>query len=180
MAGTLHFQRNLELTAELTKQGISLRGETEEDAPFLAQLYASVRRQELEVTGWPEEAKLAFLRQQFALQTHHYATYYADADFGIVVHDGQPIGRLYLYRTPSELRVVDISFVPEWCGQGVGTALLKAVLAEAAVSGAKVTLHVEQQNPARGLYRRLGFREMDSNGPYCLMVREPVERTCPK
>jgi len=182
MAGTTRFRRDLAPTAELTARGISLRGETEEDFPFLEHLFASVRWQDLEVTGWPKEAKLAFLQQQFALQVLHYAAHYADTDFGVVVHDGEPIGRLYLYRTPRELRIVDISLAPEWRGQGIGSALLEAVFAEAAATGVKVTIHVEQMNPARGLYRRLGFREKALNGPYWLMDREPhpSERTCPK
>jgi hypothetical protein len=38
MAGTTRFRRDLAPTAELTARGISLRGETEEDFPFLEHL----------------------------------------------------------------------------------------------------------------------------------------------
>jgi len=43
--------------------------------PFLAQLYASTRADELAVTGWTEAVKAAFLEQQFRAQHAHYQQY---------------------------------------------------------------------------------------------------------
>lgn len=179
--------KNLQLPAKLTAQGILLRSETEKDFQFLEYLYASIRWQELEVTGWARETKVAFLRQQFSLQYHHYAVYYADADFGILVHGAEPIGRIYLHRSSRELRVVDVSLIPEWRGRGIGTILLQAVFAEASSLGATVSIHVEHLNPARKLYERLGFREKNMVGLYRLMVWTPektkaaldMATTCP-
>jgi hypothetical protein len=37
----------------------------------------------------------------------------------------------------------------------------------------KVTIHVEANNPAMTLYRRLGFRHLDTNAVYHLMRWEP-------
>jgi len=157
------------LPAELAARGFSLRRERPEDLPFLERLYISVRWVELAPLDWPEEAKLGFLSQQFSFQVQHYRTYYAAADFGILEHDGVPMGRLYLFRGSSDLRIVDISLLPEWRGAGIGTLLLRAVLAEARASGRTVSIHVEKFNPAQRLYRRLGFREIGEDGPYWLM-----------
>lgn len=179
MATTLHstddeqgpgLRHVLALPQELTRQGIVLRAETADDRPFLEQLYVSVRWQELTPTAWSDEAKMAFLRSQFALQKHHYVTYYRDTECGILVHHGVPIGRLYLDRGPREYRVVDISLLPAWRGAGIGTAVLQAVCAAAAAADLPVTIHVEKFNPAQRLYRRLGFREIGENGPYYLMA----------
>jgi ribosomal protein S18 acetylase RimI-like enzyme len=43
-------------------------------------------------------------------------------------------------------------------GQGVGQALLRALIAEAARRGLRLCLNVRQDNPAVRLYERLGFR----------------------
>lgn len=162
--------RSLALPAEWAARGLALRGETIDDLPFLERLYTSVRGAELEAMGWPEEVRRTFLASQFMFQTRHYADAYAGADFGIIVHDGEPVGRLYLFRSAQELRVVDISLLPEWCGGGVGTALLRAVQAEAAAEGKMVSLHVDMTNPAQNLYRRLGFVEAGTHGPSWRMV----------
>jgi ribosomal protein S18 acetylase RimI-like enzyme len=59
--------------------------------------------------------------------------------------------------------------MPEARGQGIGAALLRDVLADAAPSGRNVTIHVEKNNPARTLYARLGFTILDEDrGAYDL------------
>lgn len=155
---------------------LTLRPQLEEDSAFLLRLYTDVRWEELKITGWPDAAKHAFLADQFTLQTRHYSTYYADASFDIIEEDGEAIGRLYVHRGPRELRVVDISIVSHRRGAGIGGALLRAVGAEAAAAGKIVSIHVEHFNPARALYRRIGFEEREARGPYLLMEWEPGAR----
>jgi GNAT superfamily N-acetyltransferase len=165
----------VELPSALRAAGYSLRPQREEDYPFLERLYFSVRQQELEALDWPEETKLAFLKDQCRLQHVHYQTYYWDAAFLILERGGEPVGRLYVFRGPRDHRIVDISLLPEVRGAGVGGALLKAVQDEAASQGKSVSIHVEKFNPAQNLYRRLGFREAGDKGPYWLMEWQPQE-----
>lgn len=163
------------LPALLAAQGLALRREAPADYAFLERLYISVRWVELVQTNWPEQTKLDFLRQQFALQFRHYFTYYAGTDFGIVESRGEPIGRWYVFRSPDDLRVVDVSLLPEWRGRGIATALFEGLLAEARASERTVSIHVEKFNPAQTLYRRLGFQEAGESGPYWLMIWKPQE-----
>jgi len=134
-------------------------------------LYASVRWDELEVTDWPEEAKHAFLASQFHLQTRQYTANYPALERWIIESSGHPIGRLYVLRTASELRVVDIALLPEWRGQGIGTRLLEDLACQADRLALPLRLHVEQNNPALRLYRRLGFEPLDTGGVYWLLER---------
>lgn len=154
--------------------GYCLRAQREEDHPFLERLYISVRESEVEPLNWPEDAKRAFLADQFRMQTVHYRTHYYDAEFLIVERSGSPVGRLYVFRGPHDHRVIDISLLPETRNAGVGGALLRAVMAEAAAAGKTVSIHVEKFNPAQNLYRRLGFREIGESGPYWLMEWRPA------
>ena len=154
---------------------VTLRPITDEDLGFLRDLYASTREEELaQATDWSPEQKRAFLTQQFEAQHHHYRTYYTGASFDLVVGDGRPIGRLYVSRWEREIRVIDIAMVPAARGHGIGSALLRELLDEAAQTGRCVSIHVERFNPAQRLYRRLGFRAVDDTGPYLLMEWRPA------
>lgn len=149
--------------------GLVFRPITDTDLPFLARLYASTRMDELAVTDWTEPQKAAFLQSQFDAQHAHYQKHYAGSEFLLVELAGAPIGRLYLARWASEHRIVDIAFVPEERGRGLGTALLSDLLDEAARAGKAVTIHVERFNPALSLYGRLGFVAVSEEGVYHLM-----------
>jgi ribosomal protein S18 acetylase RimI-like enzyme len=157
-----------------TSADVTLRPIREHDRDFLRRLYASTREEELaEVTDWSAEQKEAFLTQQFGAQHYHYQTYYADASFELVLKHGEPIGRLYVSRWEREIRVVDVALVREARGRGIGTALLRDLLAEGERTGKTVSIHVERFNRALRLYRRLGFREVEEHGPYFLMEWRP-------
>lgn len=183
--------------------GLAYRPIEEADLPFLAELYASTRRDEVAQVPWSDEQKEAFLRWQFESQHQHYQTYYPDCEFLVIEAIGErpgrggdegessgassgpaggsasggprrrPIGRLYLDRWEEEIRLVDIALLPEHRGSGRGTAILERVLAEGRERRLPVSIHVEYNNPALRLYRRLGFRHVDSNGIYYLMRWDP-------
>lgn len=120
---------------------------------------------------WSPEQKTAFLEQQFQAQDTHYRSQYTNADFLVVLQDEVPIGRLYVDRGVDELHVIDIVLLPSWRGRGIGTGLLREVLAEADAAGAMVSLYVEAYNPARRLYRRLGFGEVERGPVYDRLER---------
>lgn len=159
----------LVLCADLVGRGLSLRREVEGHVDFLRRLYISLRWDELIQVDWPDEQKIAFLESQFSAQRHHYGKYYSQGDFAIIERHGEAIGRLYLFRSPREIRIVDIGLLPEWRSHGIGTLFLQAVFAEAANAGQKVSINVEVFNPAKRLYERLGFHEVEQSGPYWLM-----------
>jgi ribosomal protein S18 acetylase RimI-like enzyme len=153
--------------------GRTLRWITQADQPFLAELYASTRRDEVARTAWTEEQKEAFLAWQFRCQHEHYQRYYPSCELLVVEQDGAPIGRLYVDRWEQEIRLVDIAFLPEHRGRGLGSKLLALLLDEGRARGLPVSIHVEATNPALRLYSRLGFRHVDTNGLYHLLRWEP-------
>ena len=146
----------------------SLRPSSDDDRPFLEHLYGSVRADELAPTGWPDEAKRAFLASQFEFQQTHYRTAFEGADFWVVEQDGAAIGRFYVDRTTPTLHIVEISLLPEWRGRGIGSALIALLQDEVHAGRAKaVVLSVERTNTgARRLYERLGFVEAPPASPY--------------
>ena len=154
--------------------GIRLRPIGENDFPFLRDLYAQVRADELAPVPWPEEVKRAFLDSQFELQHRHYTSVYIDADFLLIENDSGPIGRIYVHRAQGEICLMEVSLLPPWRGLGIGSALLRELLDEARASSMAVTLHVEPMNPARRLYERHGFRMVEHRGVYDFYLWRPI------
>lgn len=154
---------------------ITFRPITPDDLPFLLRVYASTREEEMAmVVDWTPEQKEAFVRSQFEAQHGWYQDHYQGARFDVVLVDGVPAGRLYVHRRESEIRLVDITLLPEFRGGGTGSALLRDLLAEGEAAGKRVTIHVEVFNPAMRLYERLGFLPIEERGPYRLMEWKPA------
>jgi ribosomal protein S18 acetylase RimI-like enzyme len=137
-------------------------------------VYASTRTEELAVVPCDAAQKSAFLRAQFEAQDRWYREHYTGATFEVVLVDGEPAGRLYVYRGEAEIRIVDIALLPEHRGNGAGSTLLGDLLAEADAAGKRVTIHVERLNPALRLYERLGFSVAEDKGVYLLLERPPA------
>lgn len=161
------------LPTEYLPSGLALRGENPDDRPFLERLFVSNRAADPGFAAWPEQMRHTFLASQFDLQRRHYANAYAGGDFYIVEHNAGAVGRLCLFGTDHDVRVVDVSLTPESCGIGLGSALLRAVQRQAGMQGKTVSLNVEMSNPALRLYRRLGFEQTGQSGPYWHMIWYP-------
>lgn len=148
---------------------LTLRAVTPGDDPFLCQVYATTRSSELALVAWPDEQKASFVEMQFRAQAQHYREHYPNTTFDIILLDGRKAGRLYVSRWSDEIRIVDISLLPEYCGRGIGSWLLQQLQAEARDARKPLRIHVERFNPARQLYQRLGFREIEDKGVYLFM-----------
>jgi ribosomal protein S18 acetylase RimI-like enzyme len=158
----------------LTSRVVELRPAEPGDEELLFRVYASTRTDELAAVPWDDEQKEAFLRMQFDAQHAWYREHYAGASFDVIVAEGKPAGRLYVNRGRREIRIVDIALLPEYRGNGIGTSLLRDLLAEADGAGKRVTIHVERLNPALRLYEHLGFSVAEDKGVYLFLVRPPT------
>ena len=153
---------------------LQLRPIADDDWEFLYQVYASTREDELAQVPWSAEEKESFLRFQFHAQRTYYDQHFADAEFSIIEVDGEPAGRLYLDRRQDEIRLVDIALLGNFRGRGLGGRLMADILAEGQAKGLLVRIHVEHNNPAMRLYRRLGFQKIEEQGVYWLMEWKPM------
>ena len=151
----------------------TLRPIRPDDGPLLFEIYASTRADEMARVPWDDAQKEAFLRMQFDAQHKFYQDTFPDAEFRVIMSGDRPVGRLYVDRRAAEIRIVDIALLPESRNSGIGTSLLREVMAEAEKANKPVRIHVERNNPALSLYIRLGFEEIDDTGVYLLMERVP-------
>lgn len=140
---------------------VSLRTTTLADGDFLLRVYASTRAAELALTGWDDGACRSFVQMQFNAQASHYRQQWPASVDSVIEAQlnsfSHPVGRLWVDRRASEIHVLDIALLPEWCGSGIGSACFRRLMREAMHAGKALTIQVEQGNPARRLYDRLGF-----------------------
>lgn len=155
---------------------ITLRPIGPDDMDLLLRVYRSTREEELAmIVDWSAEMKDAFVQQQFNAQHVWYQEHYQGASFDVILVNGVPGGRLYVHRRPAEIRLVDITLLPEFRKGGLGTSILRDLLAEGETAGKPVTIHVEIYNPAMKLYERLGFRPIEDRGVHRLLEWRPPQ-----
>ena len=143
---------------------ITLRDVTAEDEDFLREVYASSREPEMAMVDWSSEQREAFLRFQFDAQDSYYRAQFSSASFQIVLNDGERVGRLYVLRDGGEIKILDITVLPRFRSNGIGSHVIEQILTEAARGGEPVKIWIEQFNPSQNLFRRLGFSVIAEDG----------------
>ena len=149
---------------------LRLRAIEESDQPFLLALFASTRP---DLALLDPVTREMLLRMQLEAQRSHYLRHYPQMEASIVEVDGQPAGRMYVACTATEIRLLDISLLPEFRRRRVGGRLLSRLQDTARDLGVPLRLHVLQGNTAQGLYQRHGFHAGEPEGLYRPMEWSP-------
>ena len=161
------------MVIKLSDKFISLRPIQDEDLMVLSKIYGSTREKELkQVADWNDEQKKAFVLQQFMAQHEYYQKNYVGAAFYVIQKNKDSIGRLYIHENFQEkgVRIIDIALLPQWQNRGIGSSILKDILAKASTLNRAVSIHVETFNPAMKLYKKLDFEKIsETNGVYHLL-----------
>jgi len=152
---------------------IQLRAVEKKDAAFIEAVYRTTREAELHLTNWSEYQKNAFIHMQSAAQLAEYKTKFPGARFQIIIYNKKDAGRFFTCETENEIRLLDITILPEFTGKGIGTNLLHRLIQRSNKVQKKISLHVIASNPALKLYQRLGFVHIKKDGFYHYMEREP-------
>jgi ribosomal protein S18 acetylase RimI-like enzyme len=127
----------------------SLRPAVEADLPFLLELRLATMTPHFARQGLEVSADEHRRRAEFRLDA---AT--------IIEVDGHPVGVIKLLQDTRTWTIEQIQIAPAHQGRGLGTTVLRAVIAEARHANALLHLSVLKRNPAAGLYARLGFRTL--------------------
>ena len=162
---------------------LTLRPINDLDRELLLDIYSSTRKEELDhMTHWSEAEKQAFLNFQFTAQHTYYIENYRGANFWILEKNALPIGRLYLdiWFNTKTMRIIDITLLPAWRGQGIGRQLLLDIMAFAEKINRGVSIHVESFNPAMRLYKRLGFELVSTTNDVYHLFEWNIKTTVPE
>lgn len=156
---------------------IALRPATDEDAPFLRELFVATRAPAFATAGLPPAQLGALLRHQAAIEPRARALAHPAAEDLVVLEDGHLVGRLLLERSGSADAVVDLAIAPASQRRGLGTSLLRRLAGEAASAGRGLSLSVNRDNTgALRLYRRLGFVPVGETETDLLLARAGVAK----
>lgn len=126
-----------------------LRPATDRDRDFLYALHRAAMRESVARTwGWDE-----------AWQRAHFDARFDPRGVEVIRVGGRDVGAVQAEEREAELYVASLAVAPEAQGRGLGTAVVRALIARAEVRLVPVTLQVLKTNPgARRLYERLGFQ----------------------
>lgn len=158
---------------------VTLRPVGPDDRDFLIEVYSSTRAEEMALVPWTDEQRYAFIQHQFTAQTNHYVQKYPEASHDIILSDDRQVGRLYVARLDQEIRIVDITLLPAERNAGIGSYLIKQLLDEANRSGKITRIFVEEFNPSRSLFERLGFSPSEQHGIHLLLQCNPSQHLTP-
>jgi GNAT superfamily N-acetyltransferase len=141
----------------------TFRPATPEDAQRIADLKVLVIREHLErLRPWSEESA-----------RHYFYERYVPANSRIIELDGVFAGCVALRQAEDCRWLEQFYLVPQFQGQGLGNAVLTALLEECDAARMPVRLDVLQQSPARRLYERHGFTFEHEDALDVFMIRQP-------
>lgn len=153
--------------ADELNQRLSLRVAGETDKKFLEQIYLEARRAEFAAFDWADGQLEALLGMQFEMQMKAYQMQFFALAVFIIELSGAPIGRLIIDRNDKEIRLVDLTILPEFRHRGIGAFLLGELQAEAVSAKKPLNLRVLKTNqPAVKLYERCGFVVTENSDLY--------------
>lgn len=139
---------------------LRLRPEREDDGDFRLRLFVDSRLPEFVLLQQQigPSAYDQIIRMQFQAQTFSYRANFPRARFDIIELDLAPVGRIVVDRSAEMIRIVDQAVAPAMRNRGIGAAIMRALMAEAAAAALPVRLKVASSNdPSMRLYLRLGF-----------------------
>jgi ribosomal protein S18 acetylase RimI-like enzyme len=153
-------------SATLTRDSeIELRPVRAEDYRFAWRLYAEgISPYAAAYTAWVD-----------AEQEARFESRYKPGSTWVIRRDGTDVGWMELHEIDEELRLNQLYVAAAQQRKGIGSQVMRQVLAKSRETGKPIALNVLKNNPARRLYERFGFTVVDENDMKFFMTR-PTER----
>lgn len=127
--------------------------------------------------GMPAPLKTIVQNPDLAVYIDGFGTHPGDEGV-LAVHDTSAVGaawsryiRAYGF-VDETIPELSIAVLPAYRGMGIGTRLLEALLDRLKGSAERVSLSVNQSNPAYRLYERYGFKVVMMDGDSAIMLRD--------
>jgi GNAT superfamily N-acetyltransferase len=127
---------------------ISQRAATWDDVEWLEPFYESVMRP-------------YYVELNLSWDSTKFREYFDPHLTQIIQADGVDIGLLKVEERVDCIYLGDIQIQHEYRNSGIGTSLIELVIQSASITHKPVRLRVLRGNPAKNLYLRLGFREIE-------------------
>ena len=129
---------------------VDLRPAAAADRAFAQAVYFETQRWIIEeLFGWRGDAA----------ERAKFDEIYRPEETSILVTEGEDAGWMTIVREDGAMELDGIYISPQFQRRGIGSALIRGLMVQAALERKPLRLSTAKINPARELYRRLGFRE---------------------
>jgi ribosomal protein S18 acetylase RimI-like enzyme len=147
-----------------TPTTFTLRRSSVDDAPLFYRVIDLTMR-EFILTAWGrwDDARVRRESSEKSLSPNAKIVLVADIAVGVFMVD----------RCPTHIQLEQIYLLPEYQRMGIGTALLKNLIAEASQSRMPIRLHGMVVNPAKSFYEQLGFIVTEATPEFFYMEKLP-------
>jgi ribosomal protein S18 acetylase RimI-like enzyme len=158
---------------------VSFRPETPEDEPWVRELIVEAVGQELGAHSWPEPMRSHLLGIQYTQRRNAVRLHYPEGESRIILADRAAAGWIYLAALPDEVRVAEVMVMAGYRSRGLGSEVIRRIIADADAAGKPVRLRVNVTNVRAGsFYERLGFQRVGGDELQHLMERVPSAEIC--
>jgi ribosomal protein S18 acetylase RimI-like enzyme len=149
-----------------------IRPATAEDVGFLADVVVEATRAQGRLPNDFDEPQW---RKSFAeWSTEQVRSEIPENRTSVIEVDDRSVGRLRINRAANYIELCGIQLLPASQSQGIGTAIIEDLKAQAAAAGIPLDLGVEKDNAgARKLYDRLGFVQVSETEEECGLQWNP-------
>ncbi len=147
----------------LPSERVALRPATEADVDFLTETAMAATEDQ---GRFPADLDRAAYREGYRDWTlQQVRGEVPDSATSVITAYGVDIGRLRVVRTTDLVELAGLQLLPAHQARGIGTRLIRDLMAEAASTGRGFGLSVEKDNPrAQALYERLGLLVVGEDG----------------
>jgi RimJ/RimL family protein N-acetyltransferase len=152
----------------LPSERVSVRPATLADVEFLTDTAIAATQDQ---GRFPADVDLAEYRAGFLdWTTEQVRGEVPDSETAVVEAYGVPVGRLRVVRTADVVELAGLQLLPAHQSRGIGTRIVRDLVAEAQAAGRRFELSVEKDNPrAQALYARLGMVQVGETDEELLM-----------
>jgi GNAT superfamily N-acetyltransferase len=140
--------------------GVTLTAATDADGEFLYSLTEQTMRAYAEAAWgtWNEQAVREFTDKAAR-----------EGSFQLIRENGIAVGAVRVERHPDHIQLDQLYIATRYQRRGLGTGIVRGLMAEARSANKPLRLRVLRVNPARRLYERLGFVVTETtNERYCM------------
>ncbi len=150
--------------ASRTSRTIEMRPAEPADQRFMEQLYSSTRGADQRMDGCDARTEALLVALQFRARQAQLRTQYPHGDIAVIFERDRPIGSLYVNYGHEDIRILDISLLPEYRNRGIGLGLLRSLQAQAVRMRVPVRIDLLVSSQAYRLFHRCGFTPRGANG----------------
>ncbi len=143
----------------------TFRPSTRHDYSFLYRLNETTMKEYVDQSwGWDD-----------SVQKKRFQEHFHPGRDEIIVVGGQDVGMVCVEERAGEILLAGIKILPQFQRKGLGTTIIRKLLADARRSRLPVRLRVLKVNPVKQLYERLGFEVTQETDTHYLMTAAPAD-----